>query len=229
MLGIDSVNGWAAGAATTALGLNQYYKGKKMLANNKRPTYNIPQAEQEKLAMLHNNALQGLPADIQAQYQESINRNQANASNNLTGLGAGLRGVGTIQQNANDAQLNFSGMNAQAKQANRNQLLQGLGEFADYQDQAFQINRLNPYYEKQAEGLAMQGAGMQNVGNSFQIAQGKGGNYGNVKSQPEQQSNFYTPSQYEINKNNNNMYNYNSNTNSGGMVNDGQISTQGWS
>ena len=182
----------AIGASvTTGATTHAYWKNEKerKAAAKNRPVYHIPKAEQEKLAMLHENALQGLPADIQAQYQESINRNQANASNNLTGLGAGLRGVGTIQQNANDAQLNFSGMNANAKQANKMALLNGLGEFADYQDQEFQVNSMNPYYEdiawKKANNLAFQ-QGMADSGSTMG-GSGFGGGGG------KKQENSYQP------------------------------------
>ncbi len=60
---------------------------------------------------------------------------------------------------------------------------------ADYRDQAFQINKENPYYEQTASNNAMIGAGMQNLSQGFQQGnQGGGANFSSAGKQP--QSNY---------------------------------------
>lgn len=171
-MGMGTVNNWAAGGATTLLGLNQYYKGKKMLKNNKRPTYEIPAEVQANLNQAQQMALQGLPEEQKQQFLNNVQRSQAFSMSQAGSRKAGLAGLATINQQGQDAYGNMLSMDAQARMQNQGVLMNQRQNMADYRDQAFQINKLNPYYEKQAEGLAMQGAGMQNVGNSFQIAGG---------------------------------------------------------
>lgn len=174
MIGMDSINGWAAGASTTALGLHQYYKGKKMRKNNKRPTYEIPEEVKQNLSQAQNMALQGLPEEQKQQYLSNLQRGSAQALSSSSSRGGGLAGIANINQQQNDAYGNMLSMDSQARFQNQGVLMGQRQNMADYRDQAFQVNKMNPYYEKEAEALAMQGAGQQNIGNSFQIAQGKG-------------------------------------------------------
>lgn len=175
MIGMDSINGWAAGASTTALGLNQYYKGKKMLKNNKRPAYEIPEDIKRNLTEAQQGALQGLPEEQKQQFLTNIQRGTAQSLAAGSNRKGGLVNIATLNQNQNDSYGGLMAADSQARMQNKQQLYGARESMANYSDQAFQINKLNPYYEKQAEGLAMEGAGMQNIGNSFQIAQGKGG------------------------------------------------------
>lgn len=168
--GIGTVNNWAGGTATMLLGLNQYYKGKKMLKNNQRPTYSIPDEVRQNLTQAQQDALQGLPEEQRQMFLSNIQRGSAMGLNQLSGRKAGIAGVAALNQNQNDAYANLLSMDSQARMQNKGILMNQRQNMADYKDQAFQINKLNPYYEKQAEGLAMKGAGMQNLANGYQIA-----------------------------------------------------------
>lgn len=220
-IGMGTINNWIAGGATTALGLNQYYKGKKMLKNNQRPSYEIPDEIKQNLSDAQQQALQGLPEEQQQQFLNNIQRSSAYGMSQLGSRKAGLAGVSAMNQNSNDAYGNLLSMNSQAQMQNKQQLMQQRGIMADYKGQAFQLNKLNPYYEKQAEGLAMKGAGMQNVGNSYQIAAGGSGSSGTGEPQQQQQQ---QGGRYQMQPmgNMNNMGNYNSQQNPNGVVPDNQ-------
>lgn len=223
-MGMGTVNNWAAGGATTLLGLNQYYKGKKMLKNNKRPTYEIPAEVQANLNQAEQMALQGMPEEQKQQYINNLQRSQAFSMSQMGSRKAGLAGVAAVNQQGVDAYGNLLSMDAQARMQNQGVLMNQRQNMADYRDQAFQINKLNPYYEKQSEGLAMQGAGMQNVGNSFQIAGGGSGQNVNPDKGKSSQMDFsqgVQMMQNDGNRNGNNYYNPYK-PQSGTMVPDGQ-------
>jgi len=88
---------------------------------------------------------------------------------------AGLSGLASLNQQQQDAYGNMLSMDAQARQQNQQGLMNQRQVMADYRDQAFQLNKLNPYYEKTAQSQAMMGAGMQNMSQGFQQ-----GNQGSV-------------------------------------------------
>jgi hypothetical protein len=220
MVGMGSINGWAAGAATTALGLHQYYKGKRMRDKNKRPTYEIPQEIQQNLSQAQQMALQGIPEEQKQQYLTNLQRGSAQALASSGSRRGGLAGIAGINQQQNDAYGNLMSMDAQARFQNQGVLMGQRQAMADYRDQAFQVNKMNPYYEKEAEGLAMQGAGQQNIGNSFQIAQGKGGTEGsdnpyNNGKQGQGGQGQMTSEYWNQKSQNGGMKNYNSNSYNG--------------
>jgi hypothetical protein len=228
-IGVGTVNNWAGGTATMLLGLNQYYQGKKELKNNQRPVYQIPDEVRQNLSQAQQQALQGLPAEQQQQFINNIQRSSAYGLNQLGSRNSGLAGVSTMNQNQNDAYGKLLSMDSQARMQNQAGLMNARQNVADYRDQAFQVNQENPYYEKQAEGEAMRGAGMQNVAAGYQIAgsgstsnnvnpySGQAGQSGLMKQQP-------TSNQFGQMGQQGNMYNYNPNSNPQGIVPDGQQS-----
>lgn len=167
----NMVNGWAGGFATGLFGYHQYLEGKKMKkALGDRPEYKIP-------GEISQAAQEGLP-EAQKQYyrqqQDRLLASSLNASNSRKG---GLAGLAAVNQQQADANSNMLAQDSAARQQNQLRM-------ADYRDQAFQFNKVNPYYEGVAEYQAMTGAGIQNMGNAFQIAGGNAGS--NAYSKPEQ-------------------------------------------
>jgi len=91
---------------------------------------------------------------------------------------------------------------------NQQQVFAQNQNMADYRDQAFQFNKVNPYYEGVSESQGYIGAGMQNMGSGFNSGAGAsmdfgGGNgsggksvessgsqYGNMFNQQNKQSAF---------------------------------------
>lgn len=180
MVGMGTVNNWVAGAATTAYGLHQYYKARKMEKDNKRPEYQIPQEVAQNLTQAQMDALEGLPAAQAQQFIQNIQRGSAFGMSQLGSRKAGLAGLATLNQQQQDAYGNLLSMDAQAVRQNKANLMNQRQVMADYRDQAFQLNKLNPFYEKQAEIEALKGAGIQNIGNSFQMAAGQQGQGANT-------------------------------------------------
>jgi hypothetical protein len=183
-MGIGGVNSWAAGGATTLLGLNQYYKGKKMLKNNHRPGYAIPDEVLGNQKIAQQQALEGLPEETVNQYMSNLERGTAYGLRDMGSRSGGIAAVGRLNDSLNTGYANLASADAQARHANVGSLMEQNQNVANYKDEQFQLNKLNPYYEVQAQGLAMQGAGMQNVATGFQTAQG-GGQSSNVN--PAQQ------------------------------------------
>lgn len=177
---IGSINNYAAGGATTLYGMHQYFKAKKMEKANKRPDYNIPQEISQNLTDAQRMALQGLPEEQRQQFINNIQRGTAFGMSQLGSRKAGLAGLATMNQQQQDAYGNLLSMDAQARQQNQQGLMNQRQVMADYRDQQFQLNKLNPFYEKQAEIEALKGAGIQNIGNSFQMAAGQQGQGANT-------------------------------------------------
>ncbi len=140
--------GIASGAATQA-GVMYVKKRRDAKRDAKnRPKYEIPKEIGENLSDAQKDALQGLPEEQRQMYLSNLQRGSAQA---LAGGGsrkAGLAGVQSINQQQNDAYGNLLSMDAQARMSNKQALYGARQTMADYRDQAFQFNTINPYYEQ---------------------------------------------------------------------------------
>lgn len=217
------ISNWAGGGATTTLGAFQTGYGLYKQSKNKRPTYEIPQEIKENLTDAQQTALMGLPEEQRQMFLSNVQRGAAMGLSQMSSRKGGLAGIAALNQNQNDAYGNLLAMDSQARMQNKGALMQQRQVMADYKDQAFQLNKLNPYYENTAQNQAMIGAGMQNMSQGFQ-AGNSGGNYGE-NSKAMQQNQVVTPSsgnQYFTPYNNQEgMYNYNQNSKNGGTAWDG--------
>lgn len=231
MAGLGAVNNYAAGAGTMLFGLHQYLEGKKIAKGNNRPTYEIPPEIAQNLSQAQQQALQGLPEEQKQQYISNLQRSSAYGLSQLGSRKAGLSGIAAINQNQNDAYGNLLAQDSAARMQNQQQLYGQRQNMADYKTQAFQFNKVDPYYETLARSEALKGAGIQNIGNSFQIAAGKQGSGENPAPQqqtPQLRNNYVNPDDsfmraYQQGYNANNYYNPNSSqSQSGTMVPDGR-------
>jgi len=179
------ISNWAGGGATTTLGAAQLAYGLYQQKKNKRPEYTIPPEIQANLNQGEQAALQGMPEEQKQQYINNLQRSQAFSLSQMGSRKAGLAGVAAINQQGADAYGNLLSMDTQAKMANQDKLYGLRQNMADYKDQAFQINKSNPYYEKTAQNNALIGAGMQNVSQGFQ-AGNSGGDFSGMTKQPQQ-------------------------------------------
>lgn len=171
----NQISNWAGGGATTTLGAAQTAYGMYLRKKNKRPEYQIPQEIQQNLTQAQMDALEGLPAAQAQQFIQNIQRGSAFGMSQLGSRKAGLAGLATLNQQQQDAYGNLLSMDAQVRQQNKANLMNQRQVMADYRDQAFQLNKLNPYYENVAQSEALMGAGMQNMSQGFQA-----GNSGSV-------------------------------------------------
>lgn len=222
---------WVAAAVASAgatVGAVQYFKGKADQKKNKRPTYEIPEEAKQNLTLAQQMALQGIPEAQRQNYIDNIQRTSATSLRNLGSRNAALAGVAQVQQQQNNAYQQLFGMDAQARQANQKGILDQNQNMANYRDQAFQFNSVNPYYEKTAQNQAMMGAGLQNLGKSFQMGASTMGKYGNNGGGGYlAQGNPYTTNRAQYNQQYPDFYNYNQNSiqfdpNKGNYNNDNQ-------
>ncbi len=218
--GIGTINNWAAGIGTGLFGYHQYREGKNLSKGNNRPTYEIPPEIAQNLTQAQQQALQGLPEEQKQQYISNLQRSSAYALSQTGSRRGGLAGVAAINQNQNDAYGNMLAQDSAARMQNQQQVYGQRQNMADYKDQAWKVNQFDPYGLTLAKSEALMGAGIQNMGNSFQIAGGKSGNAENPYKAP-QQTNLTAGTNYlsndnsymrgmQVGQNQNNYYNPNS-------------------
>lgn len=212
--------GVASGAATMA-GV-KYIKGRrdaKRDAQN-RPQYQVPNEVQQNLTAAQQDALQGLPEEQKQMYLSNIARGQASSLNQIGSRNGGLAGVAAVNQNGNDAYGNLLSMDSAARQQNKQQLYNQRQNVADYKDQAFQFNKVNPYYEGIAQRNANTNELFQNLNNAAQMGGGAMGGMGAGRQQQGAPQNNQMSQGYWNQKNNQGgAYNYNPNSQNGSIYN----------
>lgn len=184
----SSISEMAGGGATTTLGAAELAYGMYLESQLERPVYQIPEEIKQNLTQAQQQALQGLPEEQKKQYIENLQRGSAQALSASQSRKGGLAGITALGQQQNQGYAQMLSMDAQARRENQRALMQQRGVMADYKDQAFQFNQVNPYYEKLSEAQALQGAGMQNISQGFQ-AGNTGGSGGIEKSSQQPQQN----------------------------------------
>ncbi len=181
----NQISQWAGGGATTTLGAVQMGIGLINQKKNKRPTYEIPPEIAQGLSEAQRQALVGLPEEQKQQFISNLQRGQAYALSQSGSRKGGLQGIAALNENQNTGYANLLAQDAGARMQNQQRVFGQLQNVADYRDQAFQINKSNPFYEKSAQNSAMIGAGMQNISQGFQ-ASNSGGNYAQNAQAPAQ-------------------------------------------
>ena len=177
----NQISNWAGGGATVTLGAAQLLYGLNQKKKNKRPEYEIPPEIQQNLTQGQMEALQGLPEAQKQMFIQNVSRSQSAGLGQLSSRKAGLTGVAAMNQNANDAYSNLLAQDASAAMQNRSRLYDLRQNMANYKDQQFQLNKMNPYYEKAAQSEALMGAGMQNMSQGFQSSN-SGGDFSGMSS-----------------------------------------------
>lgn len=197
----------AAGVASAGLTMSavQYIKGQhdKKVAERNRKQYEIPPEIAQNLTQAQAMALEGMPEESR---QLAINNLRQAYSTGLAQAGTrkgGLTGVANLYEQTNRGYQQLAAQDAQQRLANQQNLMGQRGTMADYRNQAYQLNVLNPYYEKTAQSQAMMGAGIQNAFQSLQTGAGafSGAGGGAKKSAPANiPQNIYTqqPQAYQM-------------------------------
>jgi hypothetical protein len=154
----------AAGSAIKGItGAAQYFKGKNLLKDLNRPTYEIPEEIAKNMSIAEKMALQGLPEEQKKQYIENLNRQTGATLSGFSSRKAGLTGLTDLADTQSQAFKNLMVEDATAKQQNQFAAMQQRNIMASYRDKAFEYNKAQPYENTLAEGQALQGAGMQNI------------------------------------------------------------------
>ena len=92
-----------------------------------------------------------------------MDRNTSYALQQLEGRKAGIAGVGALNQGLNDNAMQMAMEDEAARRANTNAYTQGLQNAAQYSDQEFQLNKMQPYEMALQRAMALQGSGLQNM------------------------------------------------------------------
>lgn len=164
----------ALSGAQAIFGAVQASKGKNTLDNAERPEYKIPDEVLKNLSVAERMALQGLPDAQKKAYVDQINQGMATSLRGLSSRKAGISGVSKLSQSQNQAYQNLLSMDAQARQENERLAMSARSDLAGYKDKAFQVNQMEPYEQKVAEGQALYGAGLQNIFAGVNTAGGVG-------------------------------------------------------
>lgn len=175
------------GGLSLASGALQYFKGKNLEKRNKRFTAETPSEAYQNLSMAQQMALQGLPEEQKQQFISNLQRGTALGLRELGTRKAGISGISALNQQQNDGYQQMLGMDSQARVQNQNQLMQQNQNIANYKDRNFQLNTVNPYYERVAQSQAMMGAGLQNINKGIQL----GANFMTSYGQPSNGSPYF--------------------------------------
>lgn len=159
--------------------------------NKDRPEYKIPQEVYQNLSLAEKNALVGLPEEQVQQYLSRLDKSQAYALSNMTDTKSGLAGVAAINQQQNNALADLRTADAAARKANEKELMNQRQIVADYTDQKYQLNQLNPYYEGVAKQQAQQGAALDSINNLLNTGVGLASLYGGSKYSTKQAKKDY--------------------------------------
>jgi hypothetical protein len=145
-------------------------EARKQLENLKRPMMQVPEAQNQQLALYSQMMSQDLPGMRMA--QQAMDLNTAKLGANALRVGNSQDALSALtslaeQQEVSGMQLAIQ--NAQYKERMAQQYAMGLGNLALTQKEMFQINQLQPYMQKYQQLSANMAAGQQ------QFAQGLGG------------------------------------------------------
>lgn len=167
------------------LGLGQLVGGSLM--KPQRPTYQIPDEIKNMLALRQMN-LQGRMAGA-SQAQRNILQSQGSTigayQGTLRNPNAILAGVSASQGQTNRAFTDLASMEAQDYQRRLAGLEGAQRTMANYRDQAFQINEMQPYQDESRTKAALIGAGLRNVAGAGQAVTGAFGEAAYMKQLQE--------------------------------------------
>ena len=116
-------------------------------------------ARRQRLESIYDIASQGLTGQQRQLAQQDIQRTQATALRDMSSLGGGMRGVGTIQGQSADSMQQLAATDANLAQQG---MLSAGQMLAGAEGEAEQYNTLLPYEQLQQQYMAMLGASQQN-------------------------------------------------------------------
>lgn len=156
-------------AGTLGMGAYQLIKAKQLQKKlGDRPVYDYTEAKAANQGQL---ALAQGEAPGLAQQMQGVNQTLANTTQSIANMApSGAAGLGALVQAGAGTQQTVADLLANAAQQKlglQQNYLQGRAGLQQYADQAYQINQLDPYVQKQNEIAAMKQAGLQNIGGAF--------------------------------------------------------------
>jgi len=156
-------------------GIAQFVSGNRAMKNNVRPMMDIPDSAQSALGLRRSMASQ-MEMPGQSQAEQAMNQQVALGAQQATqtaGTSSEALGALTNMFAARMGQQNdLAGQAAQNFNMNQDKLAGELARMADWEQQQFMTNQMQPFLDKAAMSSAMVGSGMQNA---FQGVTGIGG------------------------------------------------------
>jgi len=151
---------------TVGMGAYQLIKAKQLQKKlGDRPVYDYKEAKAANQGQL---ALAQGEAPGLAQQMQGVNQSLANTTQSIANMApSGAAGLGALVQAGAGTQQTVADLLANAAQQKlglQQNYLQGKAGLQQYADQAFQVNQMDPYVQKQNEIAAMKQAGLQNIG-----------------------------------------------------------------
>jgi hypothetical protein len=157
----------------TFQGIRQINQGKQGLAGLDRPEYSTPEAFKREMALSANAYANGtMPGETTM--VDRANQSTANAFAQSTEAGNPFAMLAALSGQNQAAMQNIGVSSAQYQNQLQQQYQQMLGNYANYQDQEWQMNKFAPYKEKQQEYRDIYGAGQQNLYNGLSSLAGMG-------------------------------------------------------
>jgi hypothetical protein len=168
----SAVIGGASALYGIGKGISQNAKANGIDANNRRPTYTIPQEYQDNVNLARQMAQVGLP---QQQYNNQQNNILSNQSSGLQALGRSANvgsGVASVVRASNDASNNLNAQDAAARQNNQRFFIGQNGVLGQQKLAQQQYNQFDKYTEQFNKSAALRGAANQNIQNGVNGAAG---------------------------------------------------------
>jgi hypothetical protein len=157
---------WAAALpiAKGVLGLAQAWRGGRMKAE--QPKYTIPGATTEALTASRNLATGGRRPDREVA-EEAIRQSTSNmvagAKSASTSGNQVMAAIAAANANENNAMRQQDAMDSQFRLNATSQYQNALKAMSDAQNKAFDINKLQPFFDKRARKEALIDGGMNNI------------------------------------------------------------------
>ena len=192
---------WAAvivGGVSLGVGIYQMVDGNNKAKKNREntPVYEVPEEIYANMSAAERLAYEGMPAAQKAQFNKTIQRQQASMLSRSGSLQAGLSGLAASTQAGADAAGNLAVADAQMRREGEQIAMSQRGILAQYKDKAFNIERSDWMYDRDV-AEAQKAAGMQNIYNAMDIGasrigagSGQGSGQGSARTTQEQPFQF---------------------------------------
>ena len=128
---------------------------------NKRPNYEIPSAAKQSFALAQLQAASSLPGYAQA--KSNIGATTGNLINAAKESGNPTAILSAIQANQNKASNDLDVQNANYQTQMQQNLQNAANEYANFEDQKFQLNKYQPYVDRKNQFSDLLGSGINNV------------------------------------------------------------------
>lgn len=153
----------AAGAAKAIHGANQAKQGRRMAANNKRPTFDIQQEYFDNQSLAQNMAQRGLSEASMNFYTNNANRGLTTATDTALQLGGGINSVSQAFDQYNQSLAGIAAADAEMRNQNIRYLMEANNQIAGQKTQKWALDKYEPYKDTARTAAAMQKIGTENI------------------------------------------------------------------